>query len=128
MNGLKGFISNKYRSFILDNENKKSEKFNLSWICTSTGKKLPAGVAFFNENQGDYRLKIDTFPEDKQVFLKPTGVSEGTVHYRVETVVKRGGQVTHRAQIGTGYAKSEDGFPVIMDIGPYSKALMMESE
>ncbi len=106
--------------------NEKSEKFNLYWLCSQTGKTLPAGVAFFNETQGDYRLKIDAFPDDKLVFLKLTSASEGTVHYRVETVVKRAGQATHRTQIGSGYSKSESGLPVFMDIGPYSKVLMLE--
>jgi hypothetical protein len=111
----------------LENQkNQKSEKFNLSWLCPQTGKKTPAGVAFFNETQGDYRLKIDAFPDDKTVCLKPTGTRDGTVYFRVETVVRRAGQVTHRTQIGSGYAKSESGLPVFMDVGPYSKTLMME--
>ena len=107
--------------------NEKSEKFNLYWICNQTGKSLPAGVAFFNENQGDYRLKIDALPDDKLVFLKLTGASDGAIHYRVETVVKRAGQATHRTQIGSGYSKSDSGLPVFMDIGPFSKVLMMEA-
>lgn len=106
--------------------NEKSEKFNLYWLCSQTGKTQPAGVAFFNETQGDYRLKIDAFPDDKLVFLKLTGSSGNVIQYRVETVVKRAGQVTHRTQIGTGYSKSDSGLPVFMDIGPYSKVLMME--
>jgi len=109
-------------------EIKKTEKLILSWLCNQTGKKIPAGVAFFNETQGDYRLKIDAFPEDKLVYLKPTGTHEGTVCYRVETAVKRAGQVTHRAQIGTGYSQARGGLPVCMDVGPYSKTLMMEDE
>lgn len=106
--------------------NQKTEKFNLYWLCNQTGKTLPAGVAFFNETQGDYRLKIDALPDDKIIFLKLTGAGEGCIYYRVETVVKRAGVATHRTQIGTGYSKSETGFPVFMDIGPYSKTLMME--
>lgn len=111
-----------------NSENKKAEKLVLSWLCTQTGKKIPAGVAFFNETQGDYRLKIDAFPEDKIVYLKPTGARDGNAYYRVETAVRRGGQVTHRAQIGTGYSKTASGLPVFMDVGPYSKTLMMEDE
>ena len=106
----------------------KSEKLSLYWLCNQTGRKHQAGVAFFNETQGDYRLKIDALPDDKMIFLKLSGASEGVVHYRVETVVKKNGRVTHRTQIGTGYSKSECGFPVFMDIGPYSRTLMLEQE
>ncbi len=106
--------------------NKKAEKFNLYWLCNKTGSTLPAGVAFYNESQGDYRLKVDTFADDKLVFLKLTGTSDGTIYYRVDTVVRKQGQATHRAQIGSGHSKAESGLPVFMDIGPYSKVLMME--
>lgn len=106
--------------------NTKSEKFKLQWLCSQTGKAQPAGVAFYNESQGDYRLKIDALPDDKLIFLKLTGASDGSIYYRVETVVKKNGQPTHRIQIGQGYSRSEGGFPVYMDIGPYSKVLVME--
>lgn len=49
---------------------KKSEKFSLQWLCPLTGRKHPAGVAFFNEEQGDYRLKVDVMPDDKVLYLK----------------------------------------------------------
>ncbi len=111
----------------MTNENIKSEKLALYWLCNQTGKTLPAGVAFFNEPQGDYRLKIDALPDDKLIFLKVMSAKDGTVYYRVESVVKRAGVATHRSQIGTGYSKSESGFPVFMDIGPYTKTLMMEA-
>lgn len=104
----------------------KNEKFNLFWLCKQTGRKHPAGVAFFNESQTDYRLKIDVMPEEKLVYLKASSVSEGLIRYRVETAVKKQGRVTHRAEIGSGYAKADEGFPVYMDIGPYDRQLVME--
>lgn len=105
---------------------KKSEKFNLYWLCTQTGKKHPAGVAFFNDGAGDYRLKIDTMPDDKLIFLKVSSLNEGVILFRVEAAVRKNGRVTHRAEIGTGKADAETGYPVYMDIGPYSRQLLME--
>lgn len=104
------------------------DKFRLYWVCTETGKKLPAGVAFYNEQQSDFRLKIDALPDDKLIFLRPTGTADGSCQYRVETVVKKNGKSAHRATIGTGYSRSQTGMPVVMDIGPYNKALLMEEE
>lgn len=106
----------------------KAEKFSLYWLCDKTGHKLPAGVAFFNEPAGDYRLKIDALPDDKMIYLKFSSSSDGVFYYRVETVVRKNGHPTHRAQIGNGHSKAETGLPVFMEIGPYSKILMMEQE
>lgn len=103
-----------------------NEKFNLFWVCNLTGRKHPAGVAFFNESAGDYRLKVDTMPEEKIIFLKPTSVVDGTIYFRIEAVVRKEGRVGHRAEIGTGKADAKEGYPVTMDIGPYSRNLVME--
>ncbi len=104
----------------------KNERFNLYWLCKQTGRRHPAGVAFFNESQADYRLKIDTMPDDKLIYLKVSSMSEGVILYRVETAVKKQGGVTHRAEIGSGHAKCDEGFPIYMDIGPYERTLVME--
>ncbi len=104
----------------------KSERFNLFWLCKQTGRKHPAGVAFFNESQADYRLKIDTMPDDKLIYLKVSSMSDGKMLYRVETAVKKQGRVTHRAEIGSGYANADEGYPVYMDIGPFERSLVME--
>jgi len=108
----------------------KTENTNchrLYWLCGETGKRYPAGVAFFNELQGDYRLKVDTFPEDKVIYLKPISMSDGMIHFRVEAAVRKNGVVLHRAEIGEGHASIESGFPVFMDIGPYARTLVMEA-
>jgi hypothetical protein len=107
---------------------KKNEKLGLYWICNQTGRKQPAGVAFFNETQGDYRLKIDVMPEDKTVYLKATSMNDGVVQYRVETVVRKQGRAAHRTQIGTGHSKANDGYPIYMDIGPFSRGLVLDQE
>ena len=104
----------------------KNEKFNLYWLCKQTGRKHPAGVAFFNESQADYRLKIDTMPDDKLIYLKVSSMADGVILYRVETAVKKQGRVTHRAEIGAGHAKADEGYPIYMDIGPFERTLVME--
>lgn len=107
--------------------NQKSEKFKLSWLCPQTGKKQPAGMAFYNEEQGDFRLKIDVFPEEKLIYLKTTSVDEQKAHYRIEAAVRRQGQRSmHRSEIGSGYALVGEGFPIYMDIGPYTRQLVLE--
>lgn len=104
---------------------KKQEKFKLSWVC-SDGKKHPAGVAFFNEAQGDYRLKIDTMPDEKLIYLKVSSLHDGVIHYRVEAAMKKQGRVVGRAEIGVGYAKADEGYPISMDIGPFTRTLLLE--
>jgi hypothetical protein len=106
--------------------NKENNKLLLYWLCQLTGKKVPAGVAFFNEPQGDYRLKVDVMPEDKVFYLKATSMYEGKVLYRVEAAVRKEGRVIHRAEIGTGYSNANEGYPIYMDIGPFSRLLVME--
>lgn len=106
--------------------NQKSERLNLYWLCTQTGRKHPAGVAFFNVEQGDYRLKVDVLPEEKTLFLKASSVSADSILYRVEAAVNKAGRVVHRAEIGTGYAKKADPGLIYMDIGPFSRTLVLE--
>ncbi len=105
----------------------KSERLYLFWLCSQTGRKHPAGVAFFNNEQGDYRLKIDIMPDEKTLFLKVVSSSADTTYYRIEAAVKKAGRVVHRAEIGSGYAKKEDS-TVYMDIGPFSRMLVLEQD
>jgi hypothetical protein len=105
----------------------RSERLNLFWVCRKTGRKQPAGVAFFNEDQGDYRLKIDILPEDKTLFLKAISSGEDVTYYRIEAAVKKAGRVVHRAEVGSGYAKKGDSV-IYMDIGPFSRTLVLEQQ
>ena len=107
--------------------NEKTKCHRLYWHCAESGQRYPAGVAFFNEPQGDYRLKVDMFPEDKVVYLKPISMTDGVINFRVEATVRKNGVVLHRAEIGVGHASVESGFPIYMDIGPYSRTLVLEA-
>lgn len=108
-------------------EQKKSERLNLYWLCEQTGRRHPAGVAFFNEDQGDYRLKVDILPEEKTLYLKAVSSSEDTTYYRIEATVKKAGRVAHRAEVGSGYAKKDDS-TIYMSVGPFSRTLVLEQQ
>lgn len=109
----------------MNQENNKC--YRLYWLCDETGRRCPAGVAFYNDPQGDYRLKVDVFPEDKVIYLKPMSVEDNVVNYRVEAAIRKNGVVLHRSEIGTGHASLDDGFPIFMEIGPFTRTLIMEA-
>ena len=101
----------------------------LYWLCNESGRRYPAGVAFFNESQGDFRLKVDLFPEDKVIYVKPVSVSlsENVVKFRVEAAIRKNGVVTHRAEIGVGHGSVDPGKQIYMDLGPYCRTLVLEN-
>ena len=107
-----------------NNSNNEVKCHRLYWLCSQSGRRYPAGVAFFNESKGDYRLKVDAFCEEKSVYLKPVSMLDGVVNYRVEAT-KKGGQF--RAEIGVGHASVNEGYPIYMDIGPYDRTLVLEA-
>ena len=65
-------------------------------------------------------------PEEKTLYLKMASVSEGLTHYRVEAAVKKGGRISHRAEVGAGYSRDDDPSFIYMDIGPFSRTLVLE--
>lgn len=107
----------------------KVKCYRLYWLCSQSGRSLPAGVGFYNESKGDYRLSVDVFCENKIVFLRPISMTDGMINFRVESAIKKksGIGVHHRAEIGVGHANAKDGFPIYMDIGPYDRTLVMEA-
>lgn len=109
-------------------ENQKSQKLNLYWIDTVTGKKFPAGVGFHLPEYGEFRLKIDALSDEKQYFAKVVGASDDRVNYRVEVVVKSNGRFSHRSEVGSGYMDKNTGGFVYMDIGPFSRCLALHVE
>lgn len=108
----------------MENENKIHR---LYWLCKSSGKRFPAGVAFYNEANGDYRLKVDTFCQDKSVYLKPVALQNEMIQFRVESVLRKKEGPGQRVEIGFGEANAAKGFPIVMNIGPFDRALIMEA-
>jgi hypothetical protein len=85
-------------------EKVKTETFYLSWFDAKDGSRKPAGVAFFDDEFGDYRFKLDFFP-DNQYYLRCLGGDNVTTRYRLEVVHKnKDGKFLRRVPVGEGYA------------------------
>lgn len=108
----------------MSNNNSEVKLHRLYWLNSQSGRRIPAGVAFYNEDKGNYRLKVDTFCEEKSIFLFPVSMTEGVINFRVEAVKKGGGL---RSEIGIGHATVDGGFPIYMDIGPFDRTLVLEA-
>ena len=102
----------------------KNETFQLWWFDPQTQNYFPAGVAFHDENFGEYRLKIDMHP-DNQYYLKASDSTDDEILYRVEVVIKKNGKFHQRKLVGEGYSKSETNGDIIISLGPYSKKLLL---
>lgn len=91
-------------------ENKKPETLYLAWLDPRDKKLRDAGVAFYNEQYGEYMLKID---EDygKRFFLKAISSNDNRTQYRMEMLLtKRNGDFLKRQCVGDGYSqRSTDG-------------------
>jgi hypothetical protein len=107
--------------------NEKAKCHRLYWLCNLTGRRFPAGVAFYNETKGDYRLCVDTFCENKVIYLKPISVDDDQINFRVESAVRKDGLILRRSEIGVGHASVENEFPIYMDIGPFDRTLVLEA-
>ena len=85
---------------------KRSETFILGWLDPRDNKVNHAGVAFYNPRYGEYLLKIDEDPIEKQYFLKPfESDGQGFIRYRMELVIKKkNGQFLKRQLVGHGYS------------------------
>lgn len=58
--------------------------------------------------------------------MKITSMSDGVIRYRVETVARKGGHGANRVEIGRGHSSAEGAYPVFLELGPFSKTLVME--
>ena len=113
----------------VQNESKKSEKFNLWWLDQCTDKRHYAGVAFYEEGYGEYRLKIDflqgVIEGARPIYLRMLGVVDERILYRAEVVVKNNGKYAGRLPIGDGYSSKDTGGDVLVDLGPFERKLML---
>jgi hypothetical protein len=105
----------------------KFEIFNLYWLDGTTGKQYRAGVAFYLEKYGEYHLKIDVLPGIHPIYARPTNTVESKINYRVEAVIKRkDGSFSRRVEVGTGFSGSDTDGVVVMDLGPFSRKLLLD--
>lgn len=101
----------------------KSETHTLGWLDPRDNSIVYAGVGFYNPTYGEYLLKIDEEPSDKQYFLKPCACEDKHTNYRMELVIKRkDGSFLKRQRVGTGY--SSNGC-VLINYGSKFKTLVL---
>ena len=112
------------KSLTID-KNGKNKPIELWWFDKEEKSYEPAGVAFYDEKFGEYRLKIDINP-DTCYYLKPIATQEDQTSYRVEVVIKKSdGEFKFRRPVGKGYSNTMSSGDVVMQLGPYSKLLIL---
>ena len=97
-------------------EDEKEKRLYLYWIDNNSGKRYFAGVAFREEKYGEYRLKIDCYPERK-FYLKESKTQEDCIVYRVEEC-KKIKDCYIRILVGQAYSHRETDGNVEMIIAP----------
>ena len=73
----------------MEDTKQKPETLRLGWLNPVTNEVRNAGVAFYIEKFGEYILKIDEEPREKQYFLKPIKAENKSINYRMELVIKK---------------------------------------
>ena len=102
----------------------KTETLTLGWLDPRDNSVNHAGVSFYNPTYGEYLLKIDEEPSDKQYFLKPCVCKDERINYRLELVIKRkNGSFLKRQLVGTGYSDSNGN--VFINYGSKFKTLIL---
>ena len=92
--------------------------YPLFWVDRETGESERGGTAFYIEDEGDFKLWVDAFP-DITYYLKPVENDGVTTIYRPEAKGKR-----RRHKVGHGYAKRGD--QIYINLGPFSKTLVLQ--
>ncbi len=96
---------------------KKQKKENLYWMDPQTGETFNAGVAFFIEEFGEYRLVLDA--PRTVLYLRPKEASGDKIDYAVHAPIDINGKFSHRVEVGNGYSSSETNNQIYMKIGRY---------
>ena len=86
----------------------KNETLVLGWLDPRNNSIMHAGVGFYNATYGEYLLKIDEEPCEKQYYLKPCACEGERTSYRMELVIKRkNSKFLKRQRVGTGYSRND---------------------
>lgn len=100
--------------------------FNLSWLDPRDNSVLPAGIGYFIGEFGEYQLKIDEEPNEKQYFLKPLSRVEGITSYRLDLVIKnKEGKFLKRQMVGKGSLGCMDSNNIYIIYGSKFKTLVL---
>lgn len=108
----------------------KQKPSYLWWENIQTDVRTLAGVAFYNAQFGEFKLKIDALEfltpnetgllERAQLFCKAIGSQNNKVEYRIEKVVKRQGKkFWQRLKVGEGVQNPDDGGAITLSIPPF---------
>ena len=104
----------------------KNETFILGWLDPRNDTVNHAGISFYNPTYGEYLLKVDEEPSEKQYFLKPCSSEGDCITYRMELVLKRkDGSFRKRQLVGTGYSSAETDGSVLINYGSKFKTLVL---
>lgn len=97
---------------------KKQKKEDLIWIDAETGERYHAGVAFFIEEFGEYRLVLDA--PRTVLYLRPSKSVCGEISYQIHAPIEVNGRFSHRVEVGSGYSSNETNNQIFMKLGRYS--------
>lgn len=103
---------------------KKNKLSTLFWHNQQTETRLEAGVAFYEENYGEYRLKIDLLPGNRY-YLRPVSSSDEKIRFVVEVVLKKKGGLFDRKIIGHGYSRGVHNREIWIEFGPFERPLVV---
>lgn len=107
----------------VDPKDCSDERFYVWWYCPQTKLRDMAGVAYYNEKNGDYRLILNFFP-DNNYFLKCLGGGTNEpCHYRLLSVKERKGKKGRFFQ-GEGVLDNVAN-EIIIQTAPFSKWLVV---
>lgn len=109
----------------------KAEKFFLWWLERDTGKRHPAGVAFYRDIEGEYLLKIDFLKvlqekEGTSLRLRPIGNVDDRLLFRAESVIRNGSK-PERFVVGEGYTDQSTEGDIHIELGPFDRKLVLSS-
>lgn len=96
---------------------KKQKKENLFWMDPQTGEKYNAGVAFYIDEFGEYRLVLDA--PRTVLYLRPVGAEADRINYVVHAPIDVNGKFSHRVEVGNGYSSTDTNNHIFMKIGRY---------
>lgn len=97
---------------------KIQNKENLIWIDKQTGEAFHAGVAFYVEEFGEYRLVLDA--PRTVLYLRPNSSVDGKIYYLVHAAIENNGRFSHRVEVGNGYSSNKENGNIYMKLGRYS--------
>lgn len=107
-------------------KSKKMPKENLTWLDPKTGSSFHAGVAFFDEEYGEYRLVLDA---PRTVYnLVPVEALDQTIKYKVHYPIHTNGRFSHKVEVGHGYSNPNTNHSVHITIGRYASMRLVLSK